>query len=49
MRQPTAEAHVGGGIWRVKFEPWSGDQILAACMHNGFKVLNYNNSEGKNI
>jgi len=41
--RPLQEAHVGGGVWRVKWHP-SGDRrndLLVACMHDGFKVIQF--------
>jgi len=38
-----SEVDVGGGVWRVKWNPQEnrkGD-LLAACMRDGFKVLHY--------
>lgn len=38
-----SEVDVGGGVWRVKWNPQEnrkGD-LLAACMRDGFKVLRY--------
>jgi len=38
-----AQANVGGGAWRVKWHPSSErkNDILVACMHDGFKVLRF--------
>jgi len=45
-RQPSRvvnEAQVGGGAWRVKWHPDSSrrDHLLVACMHDGFKVIDF--------
>lgn len=39
MRVPLAEKNLGGGVWRLKFHPSDPSTILAACMYDGFKVL----------
>ena len=41
MRAPVCEVGVGGGVWRVKWHPHYPRYLLAACMHNGFKVLKF--------
>ncbi|KAN0065903.1 hypothetical protein ACQY0O_001036 [Thecaphora frezii] len=37
--RPVSETEVGGGIWRVKWHPTDPTQLLVACMHDGFKVV----------
>ena len=43
MRQPLCEADVGGGAWRLKWHPSPKrkNDVLVACMHDGFKVLRF--------
>lgn len=53
---PLVHADVGGGAWRVKWHPSATrkDDLLVACMHDGFKIVNFNldgsgnNQEDKN-
>ncbi|KAL0071975.1 hypothetical protein AAF712_000898 [Marasmius tenuissimus] len=40
---PVTEINVGGGVWRVKWHPHEvrKDDLLVACMHDGFKVVRF--------
>ncbi|KAG6618953.1 uncharacterized protein IUM83_01503 [Phytophthora cinnamomi] len=41
MTHPLAVYGAGGGVWRLKWHPAESrkELLLAACMHNGFQVL----------
>lgn len=41
-----AQVSTGGGVWRLKWHPRDSTQILAACMHNGFAVIQADHSTG---
>lgn len=40
-RPPHRTKHMGGGIWRMKWHPYSPDRMLVAAMHGGCRVLNF--------
>ncbi|KAI0961563.1 hypothetical protein AcV7_000634 [Taiwanofungus camphoratus] len=43
MLSPLVQADVGGGVWRVKWHPsiQRKNDLLVACMHDGFKVVQF--------
>jgi len=41
LKQPVFFTPLGGGVWRLKWDPHKWQHLLAACMHNGFCVLDY--------
>lgn len=40
---PLSKTDVGGGAWRVKWHPSASrkNDLLVACMHDGFKLLRF--------
>ena len=41
MARPVGRVEVGGGVWRLKWHPRKEGRLLAACMHNGFQVIDF--------
>ncbi|KAL8154218.1 hypothetical protein V2J09_011978 [Rumex salicifolius] len=41
ISKPVNETSVclGGGVWRIKYHPSEPELVLAACMHNGFAIV----------
>lgn len=38
-KSPVCDLGLGGGVWRLKWEPGPERLLLAACMHNGCHVV----------
>lgn len=47
LRRPLADVPVQGGVWRLKWHPFQRDLLLAACMHGGFTIINYQMAAGE--
>lgn len=39
--RPISTICLDGGVWRLKWDPFTHQYLLAACMHNGFKIINH--------
>lgn len=48
---PVTQVDVGGGAWRVKWHPSASrkQDLLVACMHDGFKVVRFAEPEGAGL
>ena len=47
MKQALSECRLGGGVWRVKWEPKTASHILTATMYNGFHIIDTTNLQGE--
>lgn len=45
FKEPLESIPVGGGVWRTKWNPRNANQILVACMHDGFKIIDCESSK----
>ncbi|XP_065670826.1 diphthine methyltransferase homolog isoform X1 [Hydra vulgaris] len=41
IKTPIVKTNLGGGVWRIKWHPNYDNILLTACMHNGFKIVQY--------
>jgi len=48
---PLTQVNVGGGAWRVKWHPSirRKNDLLVACMHDGFKVIHFDDLDAQNF
>lgn len=49
LKQPMSKTDLYGGIWRLKWYPFSTRYLLAACMYGGFKIVDCKNKESPAI
>lgn len=49
MSYPLSQKNLGGGIWRLKWNPFDGKHLLAACMYGGFRLLDCENFDNPQI
>lgn len=45
MRSPCSSTSLGGGVWRLKWQPQGKSLLLCACMYNGFHVIDTKSME----
>lgn len=45
LKNPLQELSVGGGVWRIKWNPLKDDLVALACMHGGFKIVDLHRNE----
>ncbi|XP_068983697.1 diphthine methyltransferase [Bombus flavifrons] len=45
LKQPISNINLGGGIWRLKWDPFKWKYLLAACMYSGFRIVDCKNTE----
>lgn len=49
LKRSISEINVGGGIWRLKWDPFNCERLLSACMYDGFKIIACNDSQMLNV
>lgn len=49
MKRPISEINLGGGVWRLKWDPFVQKYLLAACMYGGFRIVDCEKSEAPSI
>ena len=47
MKIPLCTGNPGGGVWRIKWHPSTGNLMLTASMYEGFHILKFDNQTGK--
>ncbi|CAL7951000.1 unnamed protein product [Xylocopa violacea] len=45
FKQPISETNLGGGVWRLKWDPFVQRYLLAACMYGGFRIVDCEKTE----
>lgn len=48
-KKPVSETNLNGGIWRLKWDPFKQNHLLAACMYGGFRLVKYDDSQGISV
>lgn len=49
FKRPLSETNLGGGIWRLKWDPSARKCLLAACMYGGFRIVDCERAEVPSI
>ena len=49
FKRPVSEVDLGGGIWRLKWDPFARKYLLAACMYGGFRIIDCENTESPSL
>jgi diphthamide biosynthesis protein 7 len=47
MKKPLCSSNPGGGVWRIKWHPHTGNHMLTATMYDGYHVLKYSHEKGE--
>lgn len=48
LKEETSKVDMSGEVWRLKWDPFRGDYLLAACMYNGMHIVNFESlTDGK--
>ncbi|XP_031829648.2 diphthine methyltransferase [Nomia melanderi] len=49
IKRPISETSLGGGVWRLKWDPFARNYLLAACMYGGFRIVDCENVETPSV
>ncbi|XP_066597350.1 diphthine methyltransferase isoform X2 [Prorops nasuta] len=45
FKRSLSSINLNGGVWRLKWNPFENNYLLAACMFNGFRIIDCKNPE----
>ncbi|XP_076293228.1 diphthine methyltransferase [Lasioglossum baleicum] len=48
-KTPVSRTDLGGGVWRLKWDPFARKYLLAACMLGGFRIVDCENTEAPHV
>ncbi|XP_076160276.1 diphthine methyltransferase [Ptiloglossa arizonensis] len=49
LKRFVSETNLGGGVWRLKWDPFARKYLLAACMYGGFKIIDCERTEAPSV
>ncbi|XP_053987824.1 diphthine methyltransferase [Hylaeus volcanicus] len=49
IKRPVSETDLGGGVWRLKWDPFKRNYLLAACMYGGFRIINCERTDAPSV
>ncbi|XP_043258381.1 diphthine methyltransferase [Colletes gigas] len=49
LKRPVSETNLGGGVWRLKWDPFTRKYLLAACMYGGFRIIDCERTDAPSV